>query len=71
MKHLDKITHFLAGFFITTCFGFVGIIPALCIGIFAGIAKEAYDLKSGRVFDWIDLLATVIGSGVGALFLIL
>ena len=72
MKYLDKILHFLAGFFIATVavvvlrkssdpllFGFIA-------SIVGGILKEVYDLKVKKSrFDWYDVFATVVG-GVAA-----
>ena len=72
MKYLDKILHFLAGFFIAIVavvvfrktsdpllFGFIA-------SIVGGLLKEVYDLiiKKSR-FDLYDLFATVVG-GIAA-----
>ena len=72
MKHLDKILHFLAGFFIATVVAvfFRNSSDPLLFGFIAsivgGILKEVYDLKIKKSrFDWYDVFATIVG-GIAA-----
>lgn len=74
MRESNRFKHFIAGF----------LAAALCgIGasITAGLAAEYKDwqyasqkggvfgiFKSGNGFDWLDLLATVLGGLLGAVF---
>ncbi len=63
----DKITHFLAGFFIAVWFPFYWSVP-IVLGV--GILKELYDLKTYGKFDWVDLACTFSGGIVGAFYLL-
>ena len=72
MKYLDKILHFLAGFFIATVVVvlFKNFSDPLLFGLVAsivgGVLKEVYDLKIKKSrFDWYDVFATIVG-GVAA-----
>jgi hypothetical protein len=75
MIQIDKIAHFLAGFFIATV---VNIIPLRCdhpdliymgffVAVFAGLFKElVIDLWMNKsVFDPADFLAACIGGSLG------
>ncbi len=58
----DRLYHFIAGLMIAAvaalCFHITwAIVPV----IFAGFIKEFIDSWRGQQFDWIDLLATVLG----------
>ena len=69
MKHLDKVIHFLAGFFITTVTFviFKSLFIALVVSFITGVLKEVYDLKIKKThFDWYDVFATFIG-GIAAI----
>ena len=73
MKYLDKILHFLAGFFIATVVVvlFKNFSDPLLFGFIAsivgGVLKEVYDLKIKKSrFDWYDVFATVVG-GIAAI----
>ena len=59
--YLDKILHFLAGYFIASLFGFIGMYSIL-VALSAGILKELYDryIKKTK-FDLADLACTVSG----------
>ncbi len=62
----DLLYHFIAGLLIAALFGIslgMGVwafVPAL----FAGFIKEFIDQWGGGVFDWRDLLATVLGGAM-------
>jgi len=57
----DLILHFLAGFFLTTCFQFAGIW-SVAIAVLFGISKELWDKYHDReIFDWSDLALTFGG----------
>ena len=70
----DKAAHFRAGveicFAVTLVFGIISykyplpfMLIGLASGVLAGIAKELYDLISGRgTFEWMDMTATAAGS---------
>lgn len=65
----DKILHLLFGFIIAWRLIDINIhwIIALVVVILFGVAKEVYDYKSYGLFDYKDMLATIIG---GALLLL-
>lgn len=69
---VDKYLHVLAGLIITqlaiALFGepWIGFI----IGVVAGVLKETVDENAGGSFDLYDLLATVIGSGIGLVLIV-
>lgn len=66
----DKALHFLVGFFIAVAIQpyFIGAVLAIVMGI----VKEIYDRKTpGHVSDIFDLVATVAGSLIGLLIIIL
>lgn len=69
---MDKLLHFLAGFFICTVASLlISLWLGLILSIAAGIGKEIYDLKIKRTFySWPDMLATIFG-GLIAIFLII
>lgn len=60
---MDKILHALIGFIIAWRLIDVNVhwIIALIIVIIFGAAKEIYDYKSYGLFDYKDMLATIIG----------
>lgn len=60
---MDKLLHFLSGFFLATCLQFVGYFMPL-IGIVAGALKEWYDSRHGGIWDWADFACTFAGSFV-------
>jgi hypothetical protein len=66
MKNLDKLLHFLAGFFITTVLlAFTPDWVAVGAAVLAGVGKEVYDVYKGGKFDLADLACTFAG-GFGA-----
>lgn len=75
MIEIDKIAHFLAGFFIATVINVIPIYymrPDLIwigyfVAMFVGLCKElAWDLWIKKtVFDWADFIVTCIGGAVG------
>lgn len=61
MIRIDFILHFLAGFFIASCFQFTGIWM-IAIATFAGVLKELWDKYHDKeIFDLKDLLMTFAG----------
>ena len=58
-KHIDKVVHFLGGYFVASFFdAYIGF----CVATGIGIAKELYDWKSGKgTAEWLDALATAFG----------
>jgi hypothetical protein len=59
--YTDKIIHFLGGFFISTCLQ-TGDISMVFPAVLVGTGKELYDKYYKKTkFDWVDLLATVVG----------
>ncbi len=71
----DKILHVISGFILT--FGIWVIFrndPWVCfgIGMTVGLLKEGfYDRYFGGVVEWIDWLATIFGSLLATLFILL
>ena len=68
MKHLDKITHLLTGYVIFDVFATFGNTTLACFMVlFTAIAKEMIDgIRGGKPDAW-DVLATIIGGGLGIL----
>jgi hypothetical protein len=64
---IDKITHFLTGFFIAVWFPLYWTVPAALV---AGTLKELYDLKTYGKFDWTDWACTLSGGVAGAFYLL-
>ena len=67
---MDKIYHFVAGFVLAFLFSayFLTLEAGIGIAMLAGLVKEIYDSKQeGNKFDTIDLLATILGGGAGAI----
>lgn len=60
IKKSNRMKHFAAGFFLAYVLTLIGAIAG-------GIYKELKDPK----FDWLDLLATVLGGLIGTVFPIL
>ena len=68
MKHLDKITHFLAGYLIFDIALLLGGIEAGCFFVFFfAIVKEIIDgIRGGNPDAW-DVVATLGGGVLGFL----
>lgn len=68
----DRLYHFIAGLIIAALFCIV-LKMTVCIVpvIFAAFIKEFFDTWTDGNFDWIDLLATVLGGFVIQLFVII
>jgi len=68
---MDKLLHFLVGFFIcTVASALMPLWIGFMISIVAGIGKEVYDLKIKKTFySWPDMVFTIIG-GLIALFVL-
>lgn len=63
-QHIDKIAHFLGGFFLTVIFN-------IYIGILSGILKEIYDRKSGKgTPEKCDTICTILGSLVAHYYIL-
>lgn len=53
MKHLDKLLHFLACYFIVTVFAVIHLHFAVCVAVIIAIGKEVYDfIKYGKNMGW-------------------
>jgi len=62
MIKIDKLLHFLAGYFIASIFQFTGFLAVL-IGLLAGVFKELWDKYHDKeTFDLADLACTVAGA---------
>ena len=67
----DKIKHALVNFFLALT-GFVSIPFALGLCIGASVGKEYGDSKaSGNKWDWWDIVADLIGMGVGIVIVLI
>ena len=60
----DKKLHFLSGAIISllVVIIFADFRAAIITGIIAGITKEVYDQITYGGFDWVDMVATWLGS---------
>ena len=60
----DKYLHLIAGAAITALCALIPYFApfALTFGVVAGVIKEIVDKISYGVFDWKDLVATVVGA---------
>lgn len=68
----DRLYHFIAGLIIAALFYIVLKMPVCIVPvIFAAFIKEFFDTWTDGNFDWIDLLATVLGGFVIQLFVII
>ena len=67
----DRLYHFICGLIIAAFF-FIVLHMNVCIVpvVFAAFIKEFFDTWTDGNFDWIDLLATVLGGLVIQLFVI-
>lgn len=67
MLYKDKQLHIAAGFVVFVAAGFLfGPIMGLIAGCAAGVGKELFDrYVQDENFDVKDLLATVLGAGLG------
>lgn len=63
----DKALHMLLGFAIVVIFFYLfGFLVAATACFVAAIGKEVYDKVSGKgTPDFLDIVATVVGGGVG------
>lgn len=67
--HLDKVIHFVCGLLVAIlASSFATPYVGLASAVLAGIAKEIYDWIDYGVFDKKDLVITIIGGLVGALY---
>lgn len=76
----DKILHFVACAVITSLIGVLGllliekplnIVIGTFVGLFAGFAKEVYDLYFGGTgWDWQDIVADCYGIVCGIIILL-
>ena len=68
----DRLYHFICGLIIAAFFAIV-LNMKVCIVpvVFAAFIKEFFDVWTDGNFDWIDLLATVIGGVIIQLFVII
>jgi len=68
MKHVDKLLHFLVGFFIaTTSCLFMPWGFAFILVFITATGKEIHDYFRTTGFNFLDLLATLIGGLFGIL----
>lgn len=67
----DRLYHFICGLIIAAFF-FIVLHMNVCIVpvVFAAFIKEFFDTWTDGNFDWIDLLATVLGGLVIQLFVV-
>ena len=65
----DKIKHFIVGF-VLSIFG-IFWLPLILLGIIFAFGKENYDHKYGGTVDFYDLFATVIGSALAIIIILL
>ena len=69
----DKKLHFIAGLCISVVamllyfyyYGTVNVLPGICCGMVAGVAKEVKDEITYGGFDYVDMLVTWLGATVG------
>ena len=67
----DKLYHIVAEFLITVAIGlFIGILAGIVVALFIGILKEVYDKYFGSGFSWGDIVADLVGIGLGILCLL-
>lgn len=68
-KYIDKILHFFISAFMVAIFAtFLDIHIAAVLAFCVGISKELFDqFQPGNKFDWLDLLADLIGVLIGVL----
>lgn len=68
----DRLYHFICGLIIAAFFAIV-LKMQFCVWpvLFVAFIKEFFDVWTDGDFDWIDLLATVIGGLVIQLFVII
>lgn len=64
IKESNRMRHFWAGLVIGVFTTFVG-------SFIAGIYKEVKDRRNGGAFDWLDVLATVLGGLVGTVWAVI
>ena len=70
----DKWLHFIAGLLISSfCCIALGMNYYWCVvpAVAAGLLKELFDLWTTKLWDWGDVLATVIGGIIPGIFLLL
>lgn len=64
-KQVDKLYHIIAGLIIGAVFITVLPMPAPIVPVlFAAFIKEFIDQWRGGKFDWLDVVATLIGGAI-------
>ena len=67
MLRPDRLAHASLSLSAGLSIGLLTRRPASAGGVVAlGIAKELWDRRRGRGFDWVDLAADVVGAGLAA-----
>lgn len=67
----DKLYHIVAEFLITIAIGlFTNFLIGIVVALFIGILKEIYDHYFGSGFSWGDIIADLVGIGLGVLCLL-
>ena len=69
IEHFDKVLHFILGSVIGAIWSLQGgIISGIIVGSIFGIGKELYDFLHPKkhTCDWLDALATIVGSIIGS-----
>jgi len=66
----DKLLHFYVSLTLMILLGlFLGITLGVLLTLLLGFFKEIYDRFYGTGFDWLDMLANIIGIGIGLIII--